>query len=333
MRTACFTLVLLVSIAAIAPAQERAQGNSADSITLVRKHDLCAGCRPHEDVALRARDVPAWMMDTIVARAVAAGFFQLPRSVLGAVPWCQVALSDNLMATLTIHRGRRAFTVSGYRHCVPDDRQHQAAKQRLVDLEALIDSVALGQGRFAQGGAGRAAGPGRSQAGSPHRALTIGIAKLDTAGGGCLAINAAGLAPGTPLTLVWMPTDTSSDWSPELLEARIQDSRSSPCDPRQAPAPGDLHYSISVPAKSEIGAGPHFAVLRARSSLKMTGPRVEVDLDGDGVPEVFRSCTSSEGLHMTVWSGAPLTGTRRWHRYYYLGYDVEPSCDPRDYKS
>ncbi len=52
------------------------------------------------------------------------------------------------------------------------------------------------------------------------------------------------------------------------------------------------------------------------------------DLDGDGVPERFRACTSSEGVHLTIWSGARL----RWHRYFYLGYDVEPDCTEADYQ-
>ena len=43
-----------------------------------------------------------------------------------------------------------------------------------------------------------------------------------------------------------------------------------------------------------------------------------------------RSCTSREGVHLTAWAGAPLTSQRLWHQYYYLGYDVEPSCDGRD---
>ncbi|MCI0689673.1 MAG: hypothetical protein L0Y54_20920 [Sporichthyaceae bacterium] len=46
----------------------------------------------------------------------------------------------------------------------------------------------------------------------------------------------------------------------------------------------------------------------------------------------FRACTSSEGLHLTAWSGTPLQSTRIWHRYYYLGYDVEPSCVEADYQ-
>jgi len=43
-----------------------------------------------------------------------------------------------------------------------------------------------------------------------------------------------------------------------------------------------------------------------------------------------RSCASSEGLHLTLWSGVPLQSERLWHQYYYLGYDVEPTCRPGD---
>jgi hypothetical protein len=50
------------------------------------------------------------------------------------------------------------------------------------------------------------------------------------------------------------------------------------------------------------------------------------DLDADGTPESARVCTSLEGAHFTIWTGAPRAAMRRWHRYYYLGMDLEPSC-------
>jgi hypothetical protein len=43
-----------------------------------------------------------------------------------------------------------------------------------------------------------------------------------------------------------------------------------------------------------------------------------------------RSCTSIEGLRLTVWADTPLKSDRLWHQYFYLGYDVEPSCTDRD---
>ena len=50
-------------------------------------------------------------------------------------------------------------------------------------------------------------------------------------------------------------------------------------------------------------------------------------------PLTFRACTSSEGVHLTVWSGKPLKGKRVWHAYHALGYDVEANCTPKDYAS
>jgi hypothetical protein len=57
-----------------------------------------------------------------------------------------------------------------------------------------------------------------------------------------------------------------------------------------------------------------------------------IDLNGDKKAEYFRACTSMEGVHLTVWSGKPLTGKRIWHNYYYLGYDTEPTCKKKDYE-
>ena len=62
------------------------------------------------------------------------------------------------------------------------------------------------------------------------------------------------------------------------------------------------------------------------STFDVINGAVVTDLDGDGQREFFRSCTSVEGVHLTVWSGAALSGHRRWHAYHYVGYDMVPSC-------
>jgi hypothetical protein len=71
-------------------------------------------------------------------------------------------------------------------------------------------------------------------------------------------------------------------------------------------------------------------VFGSASRFVKRGDSVTADVDGDGTPESFRSCASSEGLHLTVWSGKPLEGKLRWHEYYYLGYDVEADCTAKD---
>lgn len=56
------------------------------------------------------------------------------------------------------------------------------------------------------------------------------------------------------------------------------------------------------------------------------------DIDGDGMRESYRACTSNEGVHLTVWTGDPVR-RRVWHHYHYLGYDVDPNCGEADYST
>jgi hypothetical protein len=74
---------------------------------------------------------------------------------------------------------------------------------------------------------------------------------------------------------------------------------------------------------------PAVALARVSRPLTLADSVVALDIDGDGKVDTVRSCTSTEGVHLTVWDGAPATGRREWHRYVYLGYDLEPTCtDP-----
>jgi hypothetical protein len=66
-------------------------------------------------------------------------------------------------------------------------------------------------------------------------------------------------------------------------------------------------------------------------TIDTRGP--DVRATGNGRKRVtFRSCTGNEGVHLAAWSGDALKGSRIWHEYYYLGYDVDPSCQPKDYE-
>ncbi len=75
-----------------------------------------------------------------------------------------------------------------------------------------------------------------------------------------------------------------------------------------------------------------FGIIASPSVFSTKGSEVVADLDRDGVRETFRDCTSHEGMHLTIWSGQPLKGSRRWHAYFYLGYETEPSCVERDFE-
>jgi hypothetical protein len=91
---------------------------------------------------------------------------------------------------------------------------------------------------------------------------------------------------------------------------------------------GELRgYSVPQPM---TGAMPVIGLINYRGAMRREGDLISADLDGDGASEYFRSCASQEGIHFTVWTGKPLTGKLRWHRYYYLGYDIEPDCKPEE---
>lgn len=75
-----------------------------------------------------------------------------------------------------------------------------------------------------------------------------------------------------------------------------------------------------------------FGVIASPSVFSTRGSEVVADLDRDGVRETFRDCTSHEGVHLTIWSGQALVGSRRWHAYFYLGYETEPSCVEGDFE-
>ena len=64
------------------------------------------------------------------------------------------------------------------------------------------------------------------------------------------------------------------------------------------------------------------------------GGRKDFTLDlGPAVPKGrVSSCTSSEGLWLNLWSAVPRKSTLLWQVYWYLGFDVEPTCRRADYQ-
>ena len=132
----------------------------------------------------------------------------------------------------------------------------------------------------------------------------------------CLRIRNPDLQPASNLLLI-APGDGS-----KVTSARVE--RLVTACPDELPNDELAYYTITPQDSLEMNAR-YFVVPQSATPAGNA-----LDLDQDGVIEQFRACTSAEGVHFTVWSGKPLEGIRRWHYYYYLGYDVEPSCDERD---
>jgi len=68
------------------------------------------------------------------------------------------------------------------------------------------------------------------------------------------------------------------------------------------------------------------AITSSKLSTKQLDDFTTVDLNSDGNFEQFSICNTSEGINFSAWSGIPWKSREVWSDYYYLGYDMEPSC-------
>jgi len=140
----------------------------------------------------------------------------------------------------------------------------------------------------------------------------------------CLALPGAPLGSGTPVAVVTLGER-------QRLHRLITVRTVSECPvmaEHDTPGP---YYLLAPEAGDELPPGLGVAV-PGRPAVRTVGGEVRLYLSERIREARVRSCTSSEGLHLTVWSGVPLRTGRLWHAYWYLGYDVEPDCRPADYQ-
>jgi hypothetical protein len=151
--------------------------------------------------------------------------------------------------------------------------------------------------------------------------LGVAVSKSDKI---CLYISDDSLRPGTHLTLV-LPSLPQS-----IVAAEVQQPADTACARMDETNASGQRYEIRLLGPALPPSMPVIAVSEFSGRFRMRGQYVTADLDRDGKPEYFRFCTTSEGVHLTVWTGRPLQGKRRWSQYYDLGYDVDVNCTPKD---
>jgi hypothetical protein len=159
---------------------------------------------------------------------------------------------------------------------------------------------------------------------------SVGIIVLQNNGTACLTIKNPDLSVGTQFMVVF-PSMSGNSIPSELMRGEIVRRTSGGCNFSESAEYGDSTYTVKITKGKLINDVPYIAVFVSPETLSKKGKEIVGDLDSDGTLEYFRQCTSSEGVHLTIWSGKPLKGIRKWHRYFYLGYDVEPSCNEADY--
>ena len=171
-------------------------------------------------------------------------------------------------------------------------------------------------------------------------AARIGVVYQGEGGVPYLEIHSRSLAAGTPLNVVLFENQEPRT----LVHAGVAGAPETdlPITPSHVFGRTDVpvRYELRIAGGDPLAAGDvgnplaagdvGIGVIGEPSLCRIDDGRVRCDLEDDGTPGYFRFCTSNEGIHLTVWSGAPPEGVRRWHAYYFLAYDVEPSCSVRE---
>jgi hypothetical protein len=116
------------------------------------------------------------------------------------------------------------------------------------------------------------------------------------------------------------------------IEATIASKSPKSCSSNPDIRPTDSFYVLQVKGEKFEVPAIALGIVNYKSTFKLQDGLWGFNPRNDASWEFFRSCASTEGLHLTVWRGRPLKGKRTWHRYYYLGYYVEADCTDADYK-
>ena len=154
----------------------------------------------------------------------------------------------------------------------------------------------------------------------------LGLFAANSQGSFCLSIKHGELKLGREIALIWVPVEGEPD-KPEIRRGKIIAKLTAPCNDANA-QPDDSYYRVEA---EKVDSGRiYFAVLETPNNVRVNGGELSARIGQQQLS--FRSCTGTEGLHFSAWSGTPPKQRLVWQRYFYLGYDIEPTCVERDFK-
>jgi hypothetical protein len=151
----------------------------------------------------------------------------------------------------------------------------------------------------------------------------LGVAEVEQQGEVCLTIKNAKLKPGDAVAVV----STEGGVEQAQVTAKLEKS----CSRDRNSEPDDTFYKLQLSKNrlppSSLGLG----IADYSGPFENNGEFVGFNtVRLAGKADYFSSCSGNEGVNLLVWNGLPRQGTLEWHRYYYLGYDVESTCTDAD---
>jgi hypothetical protein len=198
-------------------------------------------------------------------------------------------------------------------------------KARSIGFASIVAVIALGCGREPRAGQISAAANALTVI-APDGAPRMFVADQDSSGTRlCFESADSTLPAGAPVTVV------HAIFPQYATVGRLGSRSKSPCFPSPRASPDSMEYSVDAPGDTIGRRGVPIVILGKVASAQMRGDTVILAVEPGKASWRFRTCASAEGVHATAWSGVPPSAPRRWHAYYYLGYDVEQDCTPSDY--
>ncbi|MDP9205019.1 MAG: hypothetical protein M3P12_06130 [Gemmatimonadota bacterium] len=142
----------------------------------------------------------------------------------------------------------------------------------------------------------------------------------------CFTAKDTTLLPDTRATIVF------TGFPQHSAIGHIRSRAKLPCIPGPPMPPVDsMQYIAEMPRDTFDRIGIPVVLLGTVAKPAQRGDTVTIAVEPGRPPIRFHVCASTEGLHATAWAGVPLASPRRWHAYYYLGYDVDPTCSEAEY--
>ncbi len=164
---------------------------------------------------------------------------------------------------------------------------------------------------------------------SSHYSPFVGVVFTQKDGLQCLETQRADLIKGTPVMIVTPggPGEPQSLIKAEVLGPSCGDNgaQTVSIDGGQP----QTRYALKL-LQSDQATAFGFGIIGKRVALREKNGTVQAKFGLEKKPAHFSQCTSKEGIHLNVWSGLPLKEKSRWHAYYHLGFDVEPSCTDKE---
>jgi len=141
--------------------------------------------------------------------------------------------------------------------------------------------------------------------------------------GNCFGVRNSNIPKGTSITIVKLDDDQKEIIGSIIRKAKNGEECYPLLDDRRDVNLGNGLSFYIVASDEPINLGIGFIKIESNRYSYIAD---SLDLNSDGKRDTFSQCSTSEGIQFDIWEGEAYKSLLLWRGYYYLGYDIEPTC-------